>query len=649
MSRDEVAAANVLEYFGSRFPTSFQHAAGELGIDTNNQMDAVATYAMWQDANLSTAQTKVIAQHLRHHFGKSVVTNDMKIKRELAVSSRIVVPECGTYRNGNERVEWMVRDPVSLVLAYLDTLVNRQSTRCLYHSIDVLVSLDHGKGASRCYLEVIVRIKGEDGVFTEQNRRGFQCAEAICKKDSYLILDGTYMPSVNAGLEAIKSSGGVVIWDRGMNHVGEDCDGVLKERYYSALQGKEQDNETDTVLYPNTTTQLLSVGDFAQHVTNCGRYNYDRDWCLFCDLSKAEWQPENHPNGMIWNNQRLESHLERTKDSTNANTVRGVRKKHILPSIDISDVTLPVLHLQLGLINKGYNALITAIQAGMETYSDPYLFYENKLNECVTAEKVVTLLRDAFLKNSADAKMAIIQAEVGAKVIVNENPGIIISKSSIKHLVKKREAELKEAKRQATVNFKAAKNAFDKESAKPENSKATGQPLRDAIEELLKREFGLDKGVYFGGDFQGTEVRRLMKDRHAIFTSIRELLETHRDRMIVSAEKVWEILDAYERLFGHLDAVFSICRIKRYHTTTNDISVLRRQVKQAVSVWRALGLSITPKMHCVEDHLCDIVAHFEGVGDIGEDEGERAHQTGHKNDCRNKALRDHAKRALSNV
>jgi hypothetical protein len=137
----------------------------------------------------------------------------------------------------------------------------------------------------------------------------------------------------------------------------------------------------------------------------------------------------------------------------------------------------------------------------MEIYSKSYLFYEDKVYECVTAEKEAMLLRDSFPKNLADAKMVIIQTEIGARAIVNENPGIIILKTSIKQLVKQREAQLKEAKRKATVNLKAAKNAFDKESATPENNKATGQLLRDAIEELLKRKYSLDKGVYFGGDF----------------------------------------------------------------------------------------------------------------------------------------------------
>jgi hypothetical protein len=77
------------------------------------------------------------------------------------------------------------------------------------------------------------------------------------------------------------------------------------------------------------------------------------------------------------------------------------------------------------------------------------------------------------------------------------------------------------------------------------------------------------------------------------------------------------------------------------------IDELCLHVKHALCIWRALGLPVTPKVHCIEDHLVDIVRYFGGVGDIGEDEGERAHQTGHKEKARTGALRDPNKKALS--
>jgi hypothetical protein len=39
------------------------------------------------------------------------------------------------------------------------------------------------------------------------------------------------------------------------------------------------------------------------------------------------------------------------------------------------------------------------------------------------------------------------------------------------------------------------------------------------------------------------------------------------------------------------------------------------------------GLSITPKLHVIEDHAIQFMMQHLGYGDLGEDFGERAHQT----------------------
>ena len=51
-------------------------------------------------------------------------------------------------------------------------------------------------------------------------------------------------------------------------------------------------------------------------------------------------------------------------------------------------------------------------------------------------------------------------------------------------------------------------------------------------------------------------------------------------------------------------------------------------------------------MHCVEDHLWDIVHRFGGMGDLGEDEGECGHQTGNRNEMQTKSMHDPHKRAM---
>jgi hypothetical protein len=56
----------------------------------------------------------------------------------------------------------------------------------------------------------------------------------------------------------------------------------------------------------------------------------------------------------------------------------------------------------------------------------------------------------------------------------------------------------------------AAKTAFDEEAKKPENSKALGQPLREAFEAVMK-ENGLAFGEYNGRDMQGNTCRNFLE------------------------------------------------------------------------------------------------------------------------------------------
>ena len=118
--------------------------------------------------------------------------------------------------------------------------------------------------------------------------------------------------------------------------------------------------------------------------------------------------------------------------------------------------------------------------------------------------------------------------------------------------------------------------------------------------------------------------------------------------VVASQDTIKTVLDGYERLLGHLDAVFSLCSIKRYHPTSLDYERLAKQIKQSSYMWRALGLSITPKFHFVEDHLLASVRYYKGVGDLTEEQGERVHQTGLQAEARTKSL-NHQSASLSHI
>ena len=50
--------------------------------------------------------------------------------------------------------------------------------------------------------------------------------------------------------------------------------------------------------------------------------------------------------------------------------------------------------------------------------------------------------------------------------------------------------------------------------------------------------------------------------------------------------------------------------------------------KTALEDWRILGLSVTPKVHLLEDHCIDTMIKYGYLEDFDEEFVERAHQTG---------------------
>ncbi len=49
---------------------------------------------------------------------------------------------------------------------------------------------------------------------------------------------------------------------------------------------------------------------------------------------------------------------------------------------------------------------------------------------------------------------------------------------------------------------------------------------------------------------------------------------------------------------------------------------------EAIKLYRELGLSVSPKPHAIEDHLCVQMSRLKGIGDLGEDFVEQSHQDG---------------------
>ena len=99
----------------------------------------------------------------------------------------------------------------------------------------------------------------------------------------------------------------------------------------------------------------------------------------------------------------------------------------------------------------------------------------------------------------------------------------------------------------------------------------------------------------------------------------------------------------------NLYALFSIYRVKRFHITEEQIKNANTHVEHILALWRALGLSVTVKLHIIEDHVVDYLRDLRGFGDLVEDEGERGHQMGAHDEYQSKALRDNKEKSVAHA
>ena len=107
--------------------------------------------------------------------------------------------------------------------------------------------------------------------------------------------------------------------------------------------------------------------------------------------------------------------------------------------------------------------------------------------------------------------------------------------------------------------------------------------------------------------------------------------EGHRN---YSDEEIGELFGVYARLLGHLEALFSILRKKRFHLNDYDVDKAMRHRDAIDNLWRYLKMSATPKLHLLFVHLLRFLERVQRFGNLGEDAGERVHQEEARNDSR---------------
>jgi len=96
-------------------------------------------------------------------------------------------------------------------------------------------------------------------------------------------------------------------------------------------------------------------------------------------------------------------------------------------------------------------------------------------------------------------------------------------------------------------------------------------------------------------------------------------------------EQVQAQLHVYRLTLKNFDGLFSLLRDKQSELDVdNKIAQLAKYLDAAMMCLRRLNMSITPKLHILEDHLLDVIKHVETLQYFDKEFVERAHQKGLK-------------------
>ncbi len=116
-------------------------------------LDGVATRAIQSMCNMNKSQMKQLRSCLKSELGSSVFSTEYKVNQVLGLEH--IEPTSGTYKYGKENIDWSYK-PVKQVLELW-----LKSSEKEYDHLDIVVTIDHGKGHSRITCNFITQKQSE--------------------------------------------------------------------------------------------------------------------------------------------------------------------------------------------------------------------------------------------------------------------------------------------------------------------------------------------------------------------------------------------------------------------------------------------------------------------------------------------------------
>jgi hypothetical protein len=255
-----------------------------------------------------------------------------------------MLPTTGSYKYGKEKIEWSYKSIRQVLELWLKSKLGANGFH--FDHLDIVVTIDHGKGRSRVTSNFITRTRSleNDGEWQEEE---YVCTlgNAQCRKDNADIIMSTFGTLVLN--DKIKTLPSVILIIEGQAKFG-----------------------VNTASEKNIPINLFMAGDILFFNMVIGKEGMSGWWCSYCQLFKNDWRQLHHQRSEPWTIESLMEHAERiTNQLVNTKDIRavcGVRGKPMFDALPLKHFITPVLHLTIGKGNNVLENYVAELQAAAE-------------------------------------------------------------------------------------------------------------------------------------------------------------------------------------------------------------------------------------------------------------------------------------------
>ena len=316
----------------------------------------------------------------------------------------------------------------------------------------------------------------------------------------------------------------------------------------------------------------------------------------------------------------------------------------------------PLLHLQIGLLNKGWSCFKHFIDQEVELL--PVEEVDLKTNVMKTSDEIekITTEQEYVEGEKSKTYKLLIEARKKLKELEkninrkqprpspDELATMTQSKTLIDTKIQEYEEKVKDCKEEL-IELKNQKKTKRSDLTKLNDKLKIHRKKRlgdkDGLDTYIDQVLGDVAKIYpqafHSGEMNGVCCKRFLNNIEEIMIQVRtkslERLaqededdndETQRKRC--SVEKLTKMVDEYTTLFQVMDIVFATLRIPA--PTDEEVQEAKEAIFVLETLWRNLSLVITPKAHVLFEHTVEQFENFGGIADKVEDFVEKAHQEG---------------------